>query len=743
MYDLIVVSDNAMNNFLIENSKKLSNSKVISFSNLIKSLYFDYDENAITYLIKRHNLKREIAKELIKNMYFIDDTNSSNMNKLKEYKKELDDNNLLIYEKFNNNFKKIKVYGFDYIGKYEDYILSKLGQYEIINMEKYDIENAYLLDNIEEEVIFVMEKVANLIKKGIPFEKIVLTNIDKSYLNALNKISKFYNIPIDTSKHPIYSINNYQNLKNEIINNEIKDERCKSIVNKLNELNDIDYNLIDDYAKEINLESKFSIRIEPLLDNDFNDDYVFILNMNNKTPLTFKDEDYLYDKIKPFFLPNTELKNEEYKIKTKKAILKIKNKVITLKKEDNGTIYSPSTILENTNIIETKNNISDTSNLINILNLAKYLDDFYKYKVKNINLEKLNSFYKINYKKYDHKYKKIEENIFFDKIKELNLSYTSLNSFYECKFKFYLDYILKLNKFDQTFEAYLGSLYHDALRCYKNIDIDKFYIEYQNNHEITLNNKEKFFLENSKKNLSEVIDYLKKMDNITLYNELEYEKKVSYKIYGKINITFKGFIDKIYKYNNKVVLVDYKTGNTTINLNDIIHGFSMQLPIYSYLIKVSTNLEVKGFFLENIMQSNFIHDKNKSIELQKENSLKLNGYIINDQKEIKEFDKTYNDSKFISGMKTKNDGNFYAYSKVLSEKELNNLNKISEIKINNMIKDIEDRNFDIDPKKLRNDNVSCKYCPYKSICFMKNDDIKELENKDTSYLEGDLNEFYN
>ena len=61
-------------------------------------------------------------------------------------------------------------------------------------------------------------------------------------------------------------------------------------------------------------------------------------------------------------------------------------------------------------------------------------------------------------------------------------------------------------------------------------------------------------------------------------------------------------------------------------------------------------------------------------------------------------------------------------------------------KINEGVLDITNARFDINPKKIDKDNLGCMYCPFKDICFMKVEDIKELPKKDIlDYLGGDPN----
>ena len=195
-----------------------------------------------------------------------------------------------------------------------------------------------------------------------------------------------------------------------------------------------------------------------------------------------------------------------------------------------------------------------------------------------------------------------------------------------------------------------------------------------------------------------------------------------------LHIRFKGFIDKILynKFNGQtiVAIVDYKTGNPNLNINNSIYGLEMQLPIYIYLIKNEIkDVKIGGFYLQKIL--NNITDKEKKLD-----SLKLQGYTNSDLDIIDKVDSSFNDSKIIKSLRTSSKG-FYAYSKVINDEEIDTLNKIVESKIKESSINILDSKFDINPKEMNNEVIGCKYCKYKDICFMKPKDtitLKEIKN---------------
>ena len=81
---------------------------------------------------------------------------------------------------------------------------------------------------------------------------------------------------------------------------------------------------------------------------------------------------------------------------------------------------------------------------------------------------------------------------------------------------------------------------------------------------------------------------------------------------------------------------------------------------------------------------------------------------------------------------------FYPYSKVLSEQKLQKLEQITLDKIKEAIRDIQNENFSINPKRLSNNLIGCAYCNYQSICFRKEKDIVNLkELKASEFLGSD------
>ena len=363
--------------------------------------------------------------------------------------------------------------------------------------------------------------------------------------------------------------------------------------------------------------------------------------------------------------------------------------------------------------------------------LAAYMLEHYKkYGTVSDDLVLLYNHYNdINYLDYDNKYKNINVELLKTKLNnQLWLSYSSMNTYCECSFKYYLSNILYLNKFEDSFEMTIGNIFHHILsKCFiESIDFDKMWDYEIENSKYSFNNMERYFLGKLKEELLLIIETINSQMNYSSLKKIMCEKEVIINVNDELNIKFKGYVDKIlydeFDGETIVAIIDYKTGNPNTSINNVVYGLDMQLPVYMYLIKNSNilkNVRIGGLYLQKILSTS--KDVNERI-----NSLKLQGYSNSDIGVLEKVDSSYNNSSVIKSMKTTSDG-FYSYSKVLSDDEFNYLSSLVSRKIDECSKGIINGEFDINPKQIGSVNKSCRYCNYKDICYMKNEDIVELK----------------
>ena len=764
--NIIICKSYVKENILKELSKEKEfyNIKFIDFNEIKAKIYFDYDYNALNYLINKYNYKYDVAKMYIDNIYFIEDKyyKSQKLQKLVKLKKELDDNNLLVYDNIFKEYikdKKIYIYGYDYFNDIEEKIIKSLKDLTNVTIieKKYNnyIPDVYKFDTIEEEIEFVAIQISKLLDKNIDINKIKLCNISDDYNNYIKRIFGFYKIPIILNdKQSIYStkigkfflenINKDINITIEMLNEFNEQDIVEKIINICNK-----YILIDDFTKlkeilEYDLKHTYindlsytnCIEIINLDDNLDDENYIFLMNFNEgEIPKINKDEDYISDNIKDEVnLRKTVELNNLKKLYTLKNIKSIKNLIITYKLRCQNKIYFASNLLEDLekNIKEEERNNISYSVLASKIKLNEKIDDLIKYNKLSNSLDILfNSVNDNLYNTYNNKFDGIDKSDFYEYINnKKTLSYSSLSNYNECAFRFLIANVLNLTPYDETFFTIIGNMYHHILEIglFKKIDVEKEVNLFLKDKQFTY--KEKYFLKKLIKDLEFTLDEIKKQTNEIALDKYLFEKEIKVEKGNNLSITFKGFVDKIIYNDDKVkkiaVLIDYKTGNIDIDLSYIKYGINMQLPVYLYLVKQELKeVEFAGFYLQKLINKD---DK----------SLKLEGFSNSNINILSMFDKNYENSNLVKGLKVKQDGSFYKTSKVLNSDEIAKIIDITNQSINNSIKNIEDVNFSINPKKSNNFN-SCTYCPFNDLCFKTNNDYIEIK-EDLSFLEGEENE---
>ena len=115
----------------------------------------------------------------------------------------------------------------------------------------------------------------------------------------------------------------------------------------------------------------------------------------------------------------------------------------------------------------------------------------------------------------------------------------------------------------------------------------------------------------------------------------------------------------------------------------------------------------------------------------------LQGYSTDNIDELERFDSTYQDSELIRSMKYTDKG-FGTYSKILDSKQLLELVDYTKNIIEEKTDSILEADFRIDPKVYNGENISCRYCGFKDICFHKDYDLVYLNKvNDLSFLGGE------
>ena len=750
---------NILNKLSINNT--LHNYKFMTINEFIDNYYFTYNNDALYYLMNKYNYDIDVCKVYLSNLYYID-INKKYKNKklslLQQLKQELINNNLLV---FNNAFKayikgkEIEVINYYDLDKYQEKIL---GNIEIPNTKLNT--KVYEFKSIEEELNFVCIEIIKLLNKGIDINKIYLSNVTEEYNYILSKIFSYYKIPININfKDSIFStptVKEYLNTNKLDLENESKITINKKIINIIKDIpldDDISKKILIDKLKNTyipNTKLMNAVNVKDLDKYTFNEDeYVFVLGFNlDSLPKTYKDINYLTDKDKEEVeLYDTLYLNRREKEKIRYLLSRIKNLTISYKLSSPFQKYYPSNLINDLNleVIKNYNSNLNYSNTYNKILLGEYLDNYNLYGEINDNLKILNSNYDINYNSYSNQYTGINVDKYHENLAyPLRISYTSLNNYNECKFKYYINNVLKLNEYTDTFQAFIGSMYHYILTLYKknNFNLDIEFNNYLEKRDLSL--KEKLLLVKIKKDLIELINILNKQQSLTKYDNELYEEKVLIPLRTDISVEFIGFIDKIMYYKNMddtyFSIIDYKTGSIDTNIELMKYGLHMQLPVYLYLINYSdiiSNPIFTGIYYQNILFNYPTWSKNLDKDLKERYLLK--GYSTDKTDILERFDITYKDSELIKSMKYNPDKGFGPYTKLIDDNTMFNMIKFVDKHIKDKTEEILNADFKIDPKVYDGKNISCRFCTFKDLCFMKSDDIKYLDKvEDLDFLGGDM-----
>ncbi len=772
--DIIITTNNHKKELLKSFNNSLLNIKIYTLSEFNKLFYYDFNPEAILYIMSNYHVIPEIAKIYLSNLTYIEDKSytSTKLNFLNDLKKDLISHNLLIVNKLFKEFLKEKRIIILNLGITKEINilkeeLSSISHVEIINNQenKYSKHSINLLKTIEDEVVFVANDICRLIKSGVDIKRIYLTNLSDEYYKLIRRIFPMFNIPYtlndNTSIYGTFIVNKFLELYSNDMNKTL--EELKTFVNSdnaeaiYNQILDIvnNYAFIDSYEdikqlividlkntkiKNKNLASSVH---ESSLDNTYTEeDYVYLLSFNQGIiPVIHKDEAYLSDKDKQELnISLTVDNNIKEKEDTIKYLSSIKNLIITSKIRANGEEYNLPNLNEELKYEIIDKQIPDyqNSNLYNKIKLASLKDEYNKYGTTSDDLFSLSTTYQdLPYNTYDHTFKGISINDLHQFLNnKLSLSYTKVDNYFKCPFSYYVNYILNLNIYEDTFYQKIGTLFHAVLEKFNTFTgtYEELWQQELNNLETEFNNQELFFLEKLHDELLFIIDTIKEQENYTdLHDEL-HEEKIYTSLSGDMKITFSGIIDKV-KYKKEanrtiIAIIDYKTGSVDVDLKTIPYGIGMQLPVYLYLAHNSNkleNIEVAGFYLQHILNNEIVVEKGKSYEEEKKKGLLLQGYSNSNLDIISTFDNSFAKSNMIKSLCLTKDNNFYSYSKVLTTKQMNHLKELAETNINNAAKEISNANFAIAPKKIGDTNYGCKYCNYKDICFHSNEDIVELD----------------
>jgi ATP-dependent helicase/nuclease subunit B len=172
-------------------------------------------------------------------------------------------------------------------------------------------------------------------------------------------------------------------------------------------------------------------------------------------------------------------------------------------------------------------------------------------------------------------------------------------------------------------------------------------------------------------------------------------------------------------------VIDYKSSQTSLNLNEVYYGLSLQMLTYldvlithakTWLGVPASPAGVLYFHIHNPMLNKKTAIPQEQIELELYKQFKMKGLILADQEVVKRMDTTL-ESEYseVIPVGLKKDGQFYSTSSVASEEDFEHLRGYVRRQFEQIGTQISEGTIDINPYKLKK-KAACTFCTYKPVC---------------------------
>lgn len=172
------------------------------------------------------------------------------------------------------------------------------------------------------------------------------------------------------------------------------------------------------------------------------------------------------------------------------------------------------------------------------------------------------------------------------------------------------------------------------------------------------------------------------------------------------NIVINGSIDRVDKYNGYIRIIDYKTGNKTFKLPDVLFGLNLQMLIYLYAVTRASGLEDAKAAAILYQPSN--RDLN-------DNGMAMNGLLQSDTLLVSAMDKECN-GQFVPKLTFNKDGSLSKRcTSFISEAEFSEIFNHIEKLMKRAGNKIASGDIKIEPLDGR-ESKACKYCDFASVC---------------------------
>lgn len=347
--------------------------------------------------------------------------------------------------------------------------------------------------------------------------------------------------------------------------------------------------------------------------------------------------------------------------------------------------------------------------------------------------------------------------------RELNNSATELERFAACGFAHFLQFGLELSQ-RQKFEFHatdMGNILHQALEQFaRNLkkhhlawrdlsqkerdavideSVDQIVSDYGNTI-LESSARNQYMVTRVKRILRRTVWALQEQIKVGKYEPHRFEisfameedlQAANFQLSRDEQLHLKGRIDRVdcYEENDTVYVkvIDYKSGNTSMDLIALYYGLQLQLVVYmngamelEQKMNPDKKIEPAGIFYYRVkdpLTDGTMEEDEESISRRILQELKVNGLVREEEKVIHDMDETLAPGKksMVIPVSYNKNGSLSRYSQTASLEQFQTMSEYVNHKIKEIGRSILDGNVDINPYKFRN-KKACDYCSYREIC---------------------------
>lgn len=787
---LVVITDYDDRLRMLKEMREANMVRPIRFmteKDLFDKVFFAYNDHALHEASKTLNTTPEVAESFLDFLFYVDETASYGSKRLKtlqSLKRRLREKGALeIEDNLDSWFKGSEILLMKPV--HDPFTIDALERLET----RYPVTRAYgdtkqrtfkhtVLKTLEDEVTDIAIRMASYHEKGVPYERMALLNAHSAYEPHIRSVFPMLGIPFNLDRAaPLYTFSLAQDFLARLDGYAEASpyDAFKEILGALRKgvRTDEEATLLSEITRTLNpmvrLEGTVG-SLRPLISHALRQgthratryqngvtigtlgegghqafDHVFVVGMHEgHAPAYEESDDYLSEAEKTDLgYPDVRTINQSRKAAFLDHLARYGDVHIFESNESMLETYHPATILET---ISKAHKLEKTdpeplkdqpySEALDLIRSKMAYDDYVLNDTVSETLKTLYPLFKDTFTPHDPSWTGLEEDTLGTLLGEtFSVSTTQIDRYAECAFRFLLEDLLDVDPVDDPFNTDLGTFFHDVLEHALHLDtIDDTLLE--DTLKRTLSRSDKDYSGREVSFFRKAYPFIRRAHRVirsqhlkSAYEHSESEAKVEMHFDLGRHVTFKGKIDKVMRRDNKFFLVDYKTGDKTLDLTLAPHGMKAQLVFYVllYLANVEDS-QPTGFFEQTVYPRMPKRVLGKTKENQYEEALRLKGYVVDDMEALEAIDPDYESDPMIHGLSITKKGDFQKKVKRFDEDGIEKLLDTLRTRLRTMLEGIAEGHFPINPKQnQKRKAISCAYCPFADICYKRPEDFETLD----------------